>query len=72
MPLADHAKGELLGGLAEGWDRLGDPAKSEIYRARVITELPGSRYAANAEAWRVAGHRTERMTCLGCHKTPAN
>lgn len=67
-----HAAGELLGGLAEGWERLGDAAKSRVYLERIVAELPGSNYAARAAAWLSAGQRTERLTCLGCHKGAAN
>jgi hypothetical protein len=70
--LSGHAAGELLAGLAEGWDRLGDAPKSRAYLARIVAELPGSSYAGRAEAWIAAGHRTERLTCLSCHKSAAN
>jgi hypothetical protein len=70
--LSVHAAGELLAALAEGWDRLGDAPKSRVYLGRLVAELPGTSYASRAEAWIAAGHRTERLTCLGCHKSAAN
>jgi tetratricopeptide (TPR) repeat protein len=67
--LSEHDKGEVLGALAEGWDRLGDKARSEAYLERIRAELPPqSAYAERAEAWLGAGQRPDRMTCLSCHK----
>jgi hypothetical protein len=70
--LSVHSAGELLAALAEGWDRLGDAPKSRVYLERIVAELPGTRYAARAQARLAAGQRTERLTCLGCHKSAAN
>jgi len=41
--MSEHARGELLGGLAEGWQRLGDEDKSRGYLTRMVAELPGRR-----------------------------
>ena len=66
--LSTHARGELLGALAESWQRLGDDAKSRAYLTRIVAEVPFSAYAETAEQWLarkpVAG---EGLTCLGCH-----
>lgn len=67
--LSEHDKGEILGALAEGWDRLGDSAKSRAYLERIRAELPPqSAYVQRAEAWLSSGQRPDRMTCLSCHK----
>jgi tetratricopeptide (TPR) repeat protein len=49
--LSVHAKGELLLGLADGWDRAGDKAKARLYYERILKECPGSSYAERALAW---------------------
>jgi hypothetical protein len=48
--LSVHAKGELLGGLAEGWSRLGETEKARAYLTQLVSELPESKYAAAAKA----------------------
>jgi hypothetical protein len=66
--LSEHARGELLGGLAEGWSRLGDTDKARAYLRRIASELPGTRYAARASAWLEDGPQAGPMTCLTCHR----
>jgi tetratricopeptide (TPR) repeat protein len=66
--LSEHARGELLGGLAEGWSRLGDTGKARAYLTRIATELPDTRYAARAKAWLEDGPQAGPMTCLTCHR----
>jgi tetratricopeptide (TPR) repeat protein len=67
--LSDHDKGEVLGALAEGWDRLGDSERAYAYLDRIRVELPPeSNYVQRANAWLNSGQRPDRMTCLGCHK----
>ena len=66
--LSEHARGELLGGLAEGWSRLGEADKSRGYLRRIANELPESRYAARATAWLEEGPQAGPMTCLTCHR----
>ncbi len=69
--LSEHDKGEVLGALAEGWDRLGDSTRSHAYLERIRVELPAqSNYAQRAGEWLRSGRRPDRMTCLGCHKNP--
>ena len=66
--LSTHAKGELLGGLAEGWQRLGDDARARAYLGRIVAEVPYSPYAETAEKWLARKPAAgERLTCLGCH-----
>jgi hypothetical protein len=67
--LSTHAKGELLGGLAEGWSRLDEMEKSRVYLRQLVDELPDSKYAAAAKAR--LENQTDRspITCLGCHRS---
>ena len=66
--LSTHARGELLGALAESWQRLGDNAKSRAYLTRIVAEVPFSPYAETAEKWLTRKpEASERLTCLGCH-----
>ena len=65
--MSTHAKGELLGGLAEGWSRLDEMEKSRVYLRQLVDELPDSKYATAAQA-RLADPTDRRpITCLGCH-----
>lgn len=69
--LSVHARGELYGGLAEGWYRLNDLDKVKAYHERMVRELPGSEYARRAQAW--LDNPTPRgkykpITCIGCHR----
>jgi tetratricopeptide (TPR) repeat protein len=66
--LSEHARGELLGGLAEGWSRLGEADKARAFLQRIANELPDSRYAARAKAWLEDGPQAGPMTCLTCHR----
>lgn len=67
--LSLHAKGELLGALAEGWARLGETEKSRAYLDQLIAELPDSKYAAAAGARLANPADRSPMTCLGCHRS---
>jgi hypothetical protein len=64
-----HSRGELLGGLADGYRRLGETDKSRQFLQRIVTELPGTVYEKQARRWiadpRAVG-KQERF-CLGCH-----
>lgn len=68
--LGDHAKGELLFGLADGWSRLGDEDKARRYFARVIADAPTSGQTPRAREWMATGvvPKTNGMNCTGCHK----
>lgn len=70
--MSEHARGELLLGLADGHQRLGQEA--EVRRCLEIarTELPGTAYAEEADAYLDApgGAGTLSIrTCRGCHST---
>ena len=68
--MSEHARGELLGGLADGWQRLGDEDRARGYLTRMVAELPGSPYADAATKWlelkpMLGG---PALTCVGCHE----
>jgi tetratricopeptide (TPR) repeat protein len=68
--LGDHAKGELLFGLADGSARLGRPEKARAYFERVIKDAPTSGQAPRAKQWIETGTipKTNGPNCVGCHK----
>jgi tetratricopeptide (TPR) repeat protein len=68
--LGDHAKGELLFGLAEGWNRLGDKDRARKYFERLIADAPTSGQTAKGREWMATGvvPKTNGASCVGCHK----
>jgi len=68
--LGDHAKGELLFGLAEASARLGRQDKARAYFERVIHDAPTSGQTPRAKAWIETGSvpKASGMGCVGCHK----
>lgn len=65
-----HARGELLTGLADGWDRLGDAEKARRYFERITFELKGTIYERKADAWlegRPEAKAPSFFNCSGCH-----
>jgi tetratricopeptide (TPR) repeat protein len=68
--LGDHAKGELLFGLAEGSARLGRQDKAKMYFERLIADAPTSGQAPRAKEWIATGTvpKANGMGCVGCHK----
>ena len=68
--MSEHSRGELLGGLADGWQRLGDEARARGYLTRMVAELRGSPYADAATKW--LAQKPMRggpsLTCVGCHE----
>jgi len=68
--LGDHPKGELLFGLAEGWNRLGDEEKARRYFARLIADAPTSGQTPKAREWMASGTvpKSNGASCVGCHK----
>ncbi len=65
--LSDHAKGELLFGLADGWTRLGDKDKAEQYFKRLMAEAAKSGRTTYAKAWLDGDPPKEPGRCVGCH-----
>ena len=69
--LGDHAKGELLFGLAEGSARLGRQDKARAYFERLINDAPTSGQAPRAKEWIATGvvpKAAGAANCVGCHK----
>jgi hypothetical protein len=68
--LSEHARGELLFGLAEGLHRLGERTRARTYFERLLSEAKGSEYGRMADAWLTNPNAstTRRSGCVGCHK----
>jgi tetratricopeptide (TPR) repeat protein len=68
--LGDHAKGELLFGLAEGSARLGRLEKARAYFERLIDDAPTSGQVPKAQQWIANGTipKSNGPSCVGCHK----
>ena len=68
--LGDHAKGELLFGLAEGTARLGRADQARAYFERLIADAPTSGESPRAKQWLETGTipKAGRLGCVGCHK----
>jgi hypothetical protein len=63
-----HPKGELLIGLADGYDRLGEKEQSRAMLELIIREMPDSIYGRNAKTWIETGALpAAQRGCLGCH-----
>lgn len=69
--LGQHARGELLWGLASGWERLGDHAKASAYAKRIVSELNGTGYVPRAQALLdkqpLPQPNRNAPSCIGCH-----
>ena len=65
-----HQRGELLSGLGDGWNRLGNANKARGYFERVARDLKGTVYEDKAKAWLENKPETkavEYFACSGCH-----
>jgi tetratricopeptide (TPR) repeat protein len=65
--LSDHAKGELLFGLADGWARLGEKEKAKGYFARLTADAATSGRVDYAKAWLNGTPPANPGRCTGCH-----
>ena len=65
--LSDHAKGELLFGLADGWARVGDKEKAKQYFERLTADAAGSGRTKYAKAWLEGTPPASSGRCIGCH-----
>jgi hypothetical protein len=66
--LGTHPRGELMIGLADGYSRLGNAEKAELWFARIEKDLQGTPYAKSAATWLETKSLTpEQSGCLGCH-----
>jgi tetratricopeptide (TPR) repeat protein len=75
LPTASvHSRGELIGGLADGYRRLGNTEKSRELLQRLVRELPGSPYEKQAKRWLtdLATVGKQERFCLGCHVATAS
>jgi tetratricopeptide (TPR) repeat protein len=67
--LSTHARGELLLGLADGYQRLGDTERADDLFRQAVELLPGTEYATEARAQLEAETVRPVRLCLGCHQT---
>jgi tetratricopeptide (TPR) repeat protein len=66
--MGTHPKGELLFGLAEGWNRAGQIEKATAYFNRIVTDMPETPYAKRASKWLATKSLDRSETgCIGCH-----
>lgn len=66
--LSGHARGELLFGLAEGYERLGDEARARDYFRRLVNEAQGSARQQQARTFLETGKLVASTeSCTGCH-----
>ena len=68
--LSEHARGQLLFGLADGWARLARPDKARAYFNRLVTDAPDSALTPRARQWLTDGTlpADNGLGCVGCHK----
>jgi len=69
MMLSTHSRGELLLGLADGYQRLGETEKARDLFRQAVETLPGTDYAQEAQAHLEADSIRPVRLCLGCHHT---
>jgi len=65
-----HQRGELLTGLADGWNRLSNADKARGYFERITRDLKGTIYEQRAKAWLEDKPETKApdyFACSGCH-----
>ncbi|MGJ5813127.1 hypothetical protein [Paludibaculum fermentans] len=70
--LGTHPRGELLMGLADGYDRTGDKEKAKALLAKVVSEMGDTVYGKRAQKWLDTGELPPaQRNCIGCH-TPGH
>jgi hypothetical protein len=64
-----HGRGELLGGLADGYRRLGNVDKSRKLLERIVKDVPGTPYEVQAKRWLADLSKVgkQEQFCIGCH-----
>jgi tetratricopeptide (TPR) repeat protein len=66
--LGTHPHGELMIGLADGYNRLGNQEKAQEWFERIQKDMPGTAYAKSAATWlETKSLAPEQAGCLGCH-----
>jgi len=66
--LSTHSRGELLLGLADGYQRLGETAKADQLFRQAVELLPDTDYALEAQAHLDAETVRPVRLCFGCHQ----
>lgn len=67
--LSTHSRGELLLGLADGYQRLGETDAADDLFRKAVELLPNTRYAEEAQAQLAAETVRPVQMCFGCHQT---
>jgi hypothetical protein len=65
-----HQRGELLTGLGDGWNRMGNDGKARGYFERITRDLKGTVYEQKAKAWledKAEAKAADYFACTGCH-----
>ena len=66
--LGRHPRGELMIGLADGYNRLGNQQKAQEWFERIQKTMPGTPYEKSATTWLETKSLTPAQSgCLGCH-----
>jgi tetratricopeptide (TPR) repeat protein len=65
--LGGHPQSELLFGLAEGYQRLGDEARAREWFARLAKVGAGNGHRKQAEEYLASGKLSGPTGCVGCH-----
>lgn len=68
--LSEHARGELLMGLADAWHRRGNMKTANRYFKMITEEVPESGYAEDAQAvlnGKADLSKLKTRSCTGCH-----
>lgn len=66
-----HLKGEVLAGAAETEFRAGNRETANTYLNKIVTGMPGTRYAQVAETWLKSPEsvtKKDRLACQSCHE----
>jgi tetratricopeptide (TPR) repeat protein len=66
--LGSHPRGELMLGLADGYSRLGENDKAQVWFERIRKDLKNTAYEDSANLWMKTKSLPARQAgCLGCH-----
>ena len=66
--IGTHPRGELMIGLADGYNRLGNQEKAQEWFERIQKTMPGTPYERSATTWLETKSLTPAQSgCLGCH-----
>lgn len=66
--LGTHPRGELMIGLADGYNRLGNQEKAQQWFERIQKEMQGTPYEKSASEWlETKSLAPAQAGCLGCH-----